>query len=187
MERDSQRFEESFARINLSPLGAAALGTSGFALDRTRLGELLGFDGIVENSYDANLVSSVDSKVEFANAMATSALPIGQLMQNLHTQYHEPRPWFMLAEGQTDVSSIMPQKRNPRPIDRVRTLATGVIGNAHLVTLNAHNTNSGMNDYRPATQTLETAAEAVAMYEAYGAGDPQSRGYPGTGARRDQQ
>ncbi len=108
-ERDAERLEQAYARLNRSPLGAAVLGTSGFPINRKRLAELLGFDGIVENSYDANLVSSVDSKVEFANALATSAITVGQLMQNLHTQYHDPAPWLLLEEGRTDVSSIMPQ------------------------------------------------------------------------------
>lgn len=165
--RDAERLRQSFARLNQSPLGAAALGTSGFAINRPRLAELLGFDGVVTNSYDANLVSSVDSKIEFANALAVSAIVIGQLMENLHTQYHGPRPWFMLAESETDVSSIMPQKRNPRPLDAVRLRASGVVGSAHTVTLNAHNTNSGMNDYRPATQALDAAQRAVSMYRAY--------------------
>ena len=167
LERDAERLRESFARLNQSPLGAAALGTSGFPINRDRLAELLGFDGVVTNSYDANLVSSVDSKLEFANALAVSAIVVGQLMENLHTQYHGPRPWFMLAESETDVSSIMPQKRNPRPLDGVRLLASGVVGSAHTVTLNAHNTNSGMNDYRPATQALDAAAKSISMYQAY--------------------
>lgn len=166
-ERDAERLREVYARLNRSPLGAAALGTSGFPINRERLAELLGFDGLVENSYDANLVASVDSKIEFANALATSAITVGQLMQNLHTQYHNPAPWILLEEGQTDVSSIMPQKRNPRPLDAVRLLATGVVGSAQTVTLNAHNTNTGMNDYRPGTQVLETASKARAMYAEY--------------------
>lgn len=166
-ERDAERLQQAYTRLNLSPLGAAALGTSGFPVDRERLAELLGFDALVENSYDANLVSSVDSKIEFANALATSAITVGQLMQNLHTQYHNPVPWIRLEEEQTDVSSIMPQKRNPRPLDAVRSLATSVVGNAHTVMLNAHNANSGMNDYRPATQALITASKAQAMYKAY--------------------
>lgn len=166
-ERDAERLQQAYTRLNLSPMGAAAFGTSGFPINRVRLAELLGFDALVENSYDANLVSSVDSKIEFANALATSAITVGQLMQNLHTQYHNPVPWIRLEEEQTDVSSIMPQKRNPRPLDAVRLLATSVVGSAQTVTLNAHNTNSGMNDYRPATQALHTAAQAQAMYGAY--------------------
>lgn len=166
-ERDAERLQRSYARLNVSPLGAAALGTSGFPVNRDRLAELLGFDAVVENSYDANLVSSVDSKIEFANALSTSAIMVGQLMQNLHTQYHNPSPWIQLEEAQTDVSSIMPQKRNPRPLDRVRLLASGVVGSAHTVTLNAHNTNSGMNDYRPGTQALHAAVQAREMYQAY--------------------
>lgn len=165
--RDSDRLQAAYARLNLSPMGAAAFGTSGFPIDRRRLADLLGFDGVVENSYDANLVSSVDSKIEFANALAASAVVVGQLMQNLHTQYHDPRPWLLLAEEQTDVSSIMPQKRNPRPLDAVRSLATTVIGSAQTVVLNAHNTMSGMNDYRPATETLRAATTAEAMYRQY--------------------
>ncbi len=105
---------------------------------------LLGFDAPVENSYDANLVSSVDSKIEFTNALSTSAITVGQLMQNLHTQ-----------------------KRNPRPLDAVRLLATAVVSSAHTVTLNPHNTNSGMNDYRPGTQAQDAANKAQAMYVSY--------------------
>lgn len=167
-ERDSRRLEEAYARINRSPLGAAALGTSGFPLDRERLAELLGFHGPVENSYDANLVSSVDSKIEFVNALALSAIHVGQFVENLHTQYHTPSPWLMLGgSGQVDVSSIMPQKENPRALDRIRTHATAVLGDAHTVALNAHNTNTGMNDYRPVDPALEVAEHAVAMYQMY--------------------
>ena len=166
-ERDARRLEEVYVRLNRSPLGAAAFATSGFPIDRERLSELLGFAGPIENSYDANLVSSVDSKIEFANALSTSAITVGQLMQNLHTQYHNPSPWILLRKESTDVSSIMPQKRNPRPLDAVRLLATAVVGSAHTVTLNAHNTNSGMNDYRPGSQARDTASKAQAMYAAY--------------------
>ena len=166
-ERDAVRLREVYARLNRSPLGAAALGTSGFAINRERLATLLGFDAPIVNSYDANLVSSVDSKIEFANALSISAITVGQLMQNLHTQYHNPKPWLTLAEDITGVSSIMPQKRNPRPIDAVRLLATGVVSDAHAVTLIAHNTNSGMNDYRPRDQAAEVATKAQRMFAAY--------------------
>lgn len=166
-QRDADRLQEVYARMNSSPLGSAALGTSGFPIDRERLAALLGFDAVIENSYDANLVSSADSKIEFVNALATSAIPVGQLTENLATQYHNSVPWISLAESQTGVSSIMPQKRNPLPLASLRTQATEVIGSAHMVTLNAHNTNSGMNDYRPGAPALKAAANAQRMYTTY--------------------
>jgi len=138
--RDSQRLREAYARINRSPLGSAAFNTSGFPLDRDRLAELLGFDGIVENSYDAIMVSIADSKVEFVSALATSALNVGRLAQYLIFQYDDPVPGMLLSDSVTGRSSIMPQKRSPSIIERLRLDASEVVGNAHTATLFVHNT-----------------------------------------------
>lgn len=167
--RDAERFAQGYARLNRSPLGAAALGASGFGVNRHRLAELLGFDAPVENSYDANLISSSDYKREFAAIVAASAIPIGQFAQNLHTQYHDPEPWMRLHPGQTSGSSAMPQKRNPRPIDRLRSAASRVVGQAFSVTLLAHNTDPGMNDYRDIDAVEKLAAEAMQLYARYAA------------------
>ena len=167
LERDAVRLQETFARVNVSPLGAAALGTSGFPLDRNRLAELLGFDGVVENSYDANHVSSVDSKTEVASALAISAVSIGQFTEDLHTQYHDPVPWLLLDRSLTGISSIMPQKRNPVVLESLRRLSSTVIGDAQTVFLIAHNTSSGMSDYRSGAQLLGTLAKAREMYRLY--------------------
>ena len=167
LERDLERFREGYARMNQSPLGAAALGTSGFALNRDRLAELLGFAAPVENSYDANLVSSGDLRRELANILALSAIPIGQLVENLHTQYHNPRPWVLLDESAVAISTIMPQKRNPRPLDRVRSQASRVLGGAQTEMLLAHNTNTGMHDYRDIAPIMELAEGAALMYRRY--------------------
>ena len=167
LDRDAERLEETFARVNRSPLGAAALATSGFPLDRRRLAELLGFDGVVENAYDANHVSSVDSKTEVASTLAISALSIGQLAEDVQIQYHDPAPWLVLDRSLTGVSSIMPQKRNPTILARLRRLASTVIGDAQTVFLAAHNTSTGMADYRSSEQLLETAAKAAEMYRLY--------------------
>ncbi len=167
LERDVQRYREGYARMNLSPLGSAALGTSGFALNRPRLAELLGFAGPEDNSYDANLVSSGDLRRELAGILALSAVPIGQLVENLHTQYHNPRPWILLDRSAVGISTIMPQKRNPRPLDRVRSQASIVLGSAQTQLLLAHNTNTGMHDYREATPILELSEEGELMYRRY--------------------
>ena len=167
LERDLQRFREGYARMNRSPLGAAALGTSGFALDRERLVELLGFAAPVENSYDANLVSSGDLRRELASILSLSAVPIGQFIENLHTQYHNPKPWMLLDESAVAISTIMPQKRNPRPLDRARSQASRVLGGAQSEMLLAHNTNTGMHDYRGLAPIMALADQARLMYRRY--------------------
>ena len=167
LERDAVRLEETFGRVNLSPLGAAALGTSGFPLDRDRLAALLGFDGVVENAYDANHLSSVDSKTELASTLAISAVSVGQFVQDVHTQYHDPVPWLLLDRSLTGISSIMPQKRNPGALEQLRRLSSTVVGDAQTVFLIAHNTSSGMTDYRSGDQLLETTATATRMYALY--------------------
>ena len=167
LERDARRYREGYARMNVSPLGAAALGTSGFAVNRERLAELLGFAAPVDNSFDANFLSSGDLRRELAGVLALSAVPIGQLAENLHTQYHNPRPWILLDESATSRSTIMPQKRNPRPLDRVRSQASRVLGSAQTEMLLAHNVNTGMHDYRDIRPITELADAGRAMYRRY--------------------
>src|SRR6476661_1647329 len=92
--RQTERMQQAYGRINRNPLGAAALATSSFPLDRERLAVLLGFEGLVENAYDANHFAPVDSALDVAGALAISAIQLGQFAQDLHTQYAEPQPWF---------------------------------------------------------------------------------------------
>ena len=167
LRRDAERLMEGYRRLNRSPLGAAALGTSGFPLNRQRLATLLGFDAPVENSYDANLVSTADYKLELAGALAQSAVTVGQFAQDIHAQYQHPRPWIVLDPAVTSISTIMPQKRNPRPLDRLRSAASAVLAKAHAVTLATHNTRTGMHDYRRLEPLRELAAEAQQMYRRY--------------------
>jgi argininosuccinate lyase len=140
---------ESYARLNLSPLGAAALGTSSFAVDRPRLAELLGFDAPVENSLDANQISPIDGGAEIAGLATAGALTLGALIADVTAQYAETEPWILLAEGdETGVSSIMPQKRNPSGLVRLRAEASNLIGEAATFALIAHNVAPGMSDYK---------------------------------------
>lgn len=87
LARETQRLREAYARINVNPLGAAALATSSFPIDRKRLATLLGFDGLLENAYDANHLAPVDSALDVASALSIAAVQIGQFAQDLHTQY----------------------------------------------------------------------------------------------------
>ena len=149
LARQAERMREAYARINRSPLGAAALATSSFALDRSRLAILLGFDGMIENAYDANHLAPVDSWLDLAGALAIAAVEIGQFAQDLHAQYAEPMPWVLLASGKlTGTSSIMPQKRNPAALEQLRAQCTLLLGEMQTAFLVAHNVRTGMFDYR---------------------------------------
>jgi argininosuccinate lyase len=147
--RQSLRMQQAYERINRNPLGAAALATSSFPLDRERLAELLGFGGLVENAYDANHLAPIDAFLDAAAALAIAAVQIGQLAQDLHAQYAEPRPWFLLQTGKlTGTSSIMPQKRNPAALEQLRAQASLMLGDMQTVFLMGHNVRTGMFDYR---------------------------------------
>jgi argininosuccinate lyase len=148
-EREATRMREAFVRLNQSPLGAAALGTSSFPVDRPRLAALLGFDAPVENSYDANQISPIDGGAEISGLATSGALLLGALTADVTAQYAQTDPWILLTEGdQTGVSSIMPQKRNPTGLVRLRAEASNLIGEAGTFVLIAHNVEPGMSDYK---------------------------------------
>jgi len=149
LARATERLQEAYKRVNKCPLGTAALATSSFPLDRNHLAELLGFDGLVENAYDANHLAPIDSALDVANAWAMTAVQTGMFAQDLHTQYAEPTPWFMLGSGElTGTSSIMPQKRNPAALEQLRAQSSILLSEMQTMTFVAHNNRSGMFDYR---------------------------------------
>ncbi len=149
LTRETQRLREAYARVNRNPLGTGALATSSFPLDRKRLEVLLGFEGQIENAYDANHIGTVDCALDVAGALAIAAIQIGQFAQDLHGQYADTQPWFLLGAGElTGVSSIMPQKRNPVAIEQLRAQSSIMLGDMHTVFLMSHNTRIGMFDYR---------------------------------------
>lgn len=174
--RTAERMREAYARLNRSPLGAAALGTSSFPVNRPRLAELLGFDGLIENALDANQISPIDSGAEMVNLAEAGALTIGTLVADITQQYAQAQPWLLMTEGElTGTSSIMPQKRNPSGLVFLRAQASTVIGHAQTFVLVAHNVASGMSDYKPFINPLQgdqpnnVMREAAALYEQFAA------------------
>ena len=174
--RTAERMREAYARLNRSPLGAAALGTSSFPVNRPRLAELLGFDGVLENSLDANQISPIDSGAELVSLAEAGALTIGTLIADITQQYSQSQPWFLMTEGElTGTSSIMPQKRNPSGLVFLRAQASIVIGHAQTFVMTAHNVAAGMSDYKPfidskqGNQPNNVMREAAALYEQFAA------------------
>jgi argininosuccinate lyase len=149
LQRDAQRLKNAYAATNMSPLGAAALGTSSFPVDRKRLAQLLGFDGVIENSLDANQVSPIDTGVDIVGVAASTALVVSTLCADIEAQYRMATPFLVLTEGElTSISSIMPQKRNPSSLQAIRITASDTVGDAQTFFLKSHNVPAGMGDYK---------------------------------------
>ena len=166
LSRESDRYRETWARLNLSPLGGAAGGTSSFPIDRQRLAELLGFDGVLVNSFDSGQVANLDLGVDVSSLAASGALTVGMLTSDILTQYPNPRPWFQLAEGeQTGISSIMPQKRNPLGLENVLRATGEVSGKAVTYLIESQNFPSGSGVYKGATP-IEVTRASGEMYQA---------------------
>ena len=162
-ERDAQRMAALYTRMNRSAMGTAVLANSSWPLNRERMAELLGFDGIIENSLDAGQVAPSDISLEAMGILSSGAIRLGALLADIHTQYHQTRPWMLLDESATYSSSAMPQKRNPGLIMRAREAASNVVGLSHTVTIRAHNVSTGMTDYKNPWSQLGVIAQAVTM------------------------
>ena len=166
LRRTSDRYREAWNRVNQCSLGSAVLGTSSFPVNRPRLAELLGFDGNITNSLDANQIAPLDTAGEVVSVASLSALTIGMLAADVTTQYAQVNPWLTLAEGDlTGTSSIMPQKRNPIGLVNLREQASTIVGQAMSYTVQSHNLPLGMEDYKMDTPSQVLKASA-GMYRA---------------------
>lgn len=141
LSRDVERLRSAYQRCNQSPMGAAAFTTSGFNINRERMSELLGFDGIVENSYDA--IAGADYITEVMMATQITAISLGRFVQDLLLWSTQEFGVLRVAEPYVQTSSIMPQKRNPVSLEHLRSLLSTCVGNTQTVLTMIHNTPFG--------------------------------------------
>ena len=124
--RDLARIEDAYKRVNLSPLGAAAFASTGFPIDRLRTCQLLGFDGLVENSMDA--VSTRDFILEILSDLAIMMVNLSRLAEELILWSTSEFGYLELDNLFASTSSIMPQKKNPDTAELARGKTGSVIG-----------------------------------------------------------
>ena len=169
LERDAQRIREAYARIDRSPMGTTVLNGTSWPLNRTRMADYLGFAAMVDNAYDAAQISSVDQPVEASAIVTSIALHAGTFIQDLMTQYAQPRPWILLQEGgaNTYVSSAMPQKRNPGLLNATRRDASTAIALAAGVVFAAHNITPGMGDAKEVKANSEMVRSAITFLKGW--------------------
>lgn len=141
LTRDIHRLKAAYKSVNRSSMGAAALTTSGFTINRERMKDLLGFEGMIDNAWDA--VAGADYIAETAAAVQLSALNLGRSMQDFLLWGTQEYGAFLLSAPYVQISSIMPQKRNPVSIEHMRSLLSSVAGDCQTVLLMVHNTPFG--------------------------------------------
>ncbi|MGE4409212.1 MAG: argininosuccinate lyase [Sphingobium sp.] len=126
LKRDRSRFADARARLNRSPLGAAALAGTGFPTDRFMTAAALGFDGPTDNSLDS--VSDRDFALDYLMAATQVALHLSRLAEEFIIWASQPFGFVKLPDAYSTGSSIMPQKRNPDAAELVRGHAGRIMG-----------------------------------------------------------
>ncbi|AKS47415.1 argininosuccinate lyase [Octadecabacter temperatus] len=132
--RDRARFADARARMNESPLGAAALAGTSFPLDRQMTAEALGFDRPTANSLDA--VAARDFALEYLGAASICAMHLSRLAEELVIWSSAQFRFVAMSDRWSTGSSIMPQKRNPDAAELLRAKIGRIFGaNVALMTI----------------------------------------------------
>ena len=164
--RDIERLRDCRRRVNVSPLGSAALAGTGYPIDRECAARELGFDGITKNSLDA--VADRDFAIEFEAAAALIMVHLSRFAEEL-VLWSSPRFGFVtLADRFCTGSSIMPQKKNPDVPELVRGKSARVIGHltALLVLMKAQPlayNKDNQEDKEPLFDTVDTVGDCLAI------------------------
>lgn len=141
MKRDLERMWKTYDLVNRSPMGAAALSTTSFPINRQRVAQLLGFSSVIENSYDA--VAGADYLLEISSVLMMTMTNTSRWLQDFLLLATKEYNGITIASPYVQISSIMPQKRNPVSIEHARALTSGAFGEAFTVFQMIHNTPFG--------------------------------------------
>ena len=126
IQRDHRRLEAAREEANASPLGSGAIAGASYAVDTAALARRLGFSRVVSNSLDAT--ADRDFVSAFLHACAGTMVHLSRLAEDLVLFTSEEFGFFGLADAVTTGSSLMPQKKNPDPLELVRGKTGRVIG-----------------------------------------------------------
>jgi len=151
--RDNERILETHKRVNMSPMGAGALAGSSFNLDRALEAELLGFEGLIENTLDA--VGSRDFALEALSAFSITASDLSRVAQDIIFFSSADVGILDIPDEFASTSSIMPQKKNPDPLEIIRARSAEVTSNFPAAATMLHGLPSGYNlDFQEITPLM---------------------------------
>ena len=124
--RDLDRLYICYGRVNQSPLGACAIGGTSIKIDRRKTASLLGFDSLVENSIDAT--TTRDFMAEFCFDLSMIMLDLSRIAEDFVLWSSSEFNYIELADEFTSSSSVMPQKKNPCPLELMRAKTSMSLG-----------------------------------------------------------
>ena len=165
--RDAERMADVRKRVNRLPLGAAALAGTSYPLDRERVADNLGMEGVCQNSLDA--VSDRDFAIEFTAAATLAMVHISRLSEELILWMSQSFGFIDIADRFCTGSSIMPQKKNPDVPELARGKTGRVVGHLMgLITLMkgqplAYNKDN-QEDKEPLFDTVDTLKDTLRIF-----------------------
>lgn len=156
-QRDRERLQDSLKRINVSPLGTAALAGTSLPIDRHRTAELLGFDALAANSLDVS--SDRDYLLEFVFDLSTIAIHLSTLAEEWIIWSSTEFQFLQLPDAYTTGSSLMPQKRNPDVLELIRGKSARVIASVMQLSL--------LLKGLPQAYNRDLQEDKIAVFDAY--------------------
>lgn len=157
LQRDFERFGDCYRRANQSPLGSSALAGTPYPIDRQKLAEKMGFAGATPNSLDA--VSDRDGMAEFLFASSLLMTHLSRFAEDVMIYGNPSLGFLKLPDAYSTGSSIMPQKRNPDPLELTRGKTGRVIGHLTGFLTTLKGLTSGYN--KDLQEDKETAFDAL--------------------------
>jgi len=166
LDRDAERLRDCRVRVNVSPLGCAALAGTSYPIDRQMTADALGFEAVARNSLDA--VSDRDFAIEFVSTCALIMVHLSRMSEELVLWASDAWSFADLGDAFCTGSSIMPQKKNPDVAELIRGKSARVHGSlTTLITLMkgqplAYNRDN-QEDKQPVFDCADTVASCVAV------------------------
>lgn len=170
LAKDQTRLATAYANMNESPLGAAAFTGSGFPLDRERVAALLGFDAVIASTQHA--IGAGDHLTDAAASVMSLAVGLSRVTHDLLVRATQEANALRIDDSFIQISSIMPQKRNPVVLEHLRARLSRALGYAQTVILQCHNIPYGDTQdiedeiMPPLIQAVTTMQECVELYTA---------------------
>lgn len=171
LDKDQARLHAAYLNVNESPLGAAAFTGSGFPIDRERIAALLGFHTIIRSTHHS--IGAGDHLTDISFAIQSLAIGLSRVTKDLLFLATKEAGALYVDDSFIQISSIMPQKRNPVVLEHLRARLSRTIGYAQTVAIQCHSIPYGDTQdiedeiLPPLMQASAALRECLVLYTAF--------------------